>query len=183
MKKLKVDWIMLEAAFDDASMEHSHYLDLQTGEVLFISDDERRYLEQSYEAGEFDDAADLGESEPEPEPDNRSAPDWEDEGRRQARRIAEDTTDRYVAIPPADSREGYRDMEDFIDTLSDERLQELLSVAIQGSGAFRRFKDVLARYPVERERYFKFKDQRVRERMMEWLNSLDIEPIEGPRRS
>lgn len=38
-----------------------------------------------------------------------------------------------------DSRDGYRDMVDFIDTLPDQRLGDRLSDAIQGRGAFRRF--------------------------------------------
>jgi hypothetical protein len=41
---------------------------------------------------------------------------------------------RYVEIPRADSHEAYRDMEDFIAAIGDERLQELLDVAIQGRG-------------------------------------------------
>lgn len=51
-------------------------------------------------------------------------------------------------------------MEDFIATMEDEHLAELLEVAIQGKGAFRRFKDVLARYSEEREVWFRFKDER-----------------------
>jgi hypothetical protein len=41
---------------------------------------------------------------------------------------------RYVEVPRADSHEAYRDMEDFIAAIGDERLQELLDVAIQGRG-------------------------------------------------
>jgi hypothetical protein len=41
MKKLKVDWIELEVAFEDNSWEHSHFLDLETGEVLLVSDEDR----------------------------------------------------------------------------------------------------------------------------------------------
>jgi hypothetical protein len=94
-----------------------------------------------------------------------------------AQRAAEvrENPDRYEVIPRADSREGYRDMQVFIDSVSDERIAELLDVAIQGSGAFRRFKDVLARFPAERERYFQFRDDRVRARIRDWLHSLDID--------
>ena len=74
-------------------------------------------------------------------------------------RIEEDS-ERYERIPKAESHEGYRDMENFIATVDNERLAELLEVAINGKGAFRRFKDVLLNYPEERERWFKFKDER-----------------------
>ena len=45
-----------------------------------------------------------------------------------------------------------------------------------GRGAFRHFKDVLLDYPDERERWFKFKNARVRERILEWLESEGVEP-------
>jgi hypothetical protein len=49
-------------------------------------------------------------------------------------------------IPKQDSRDGYQDMQEYIWSLEDEHLRELLEVAIQGSGAFRRFKDVLSKW-------------------------------------
>ena len=50
----------------------------------------------------------------------------------------------------------------------------LLEVAINGKGAFRRFKDVLLNYPEERERWFKFRDDRMEKRAVEWLESIDV---------
>lgn len=70
-------------------------------------------------------------------------------------------------------------MEDFIATVEGERLAELLEVAIKGKGAFRRFKDVLLNYPEERERWFEFKDDRMRERALEWLDDIDVSSSEG----
>ena len=68
----------------------------------------------------------------------------------------------------------YEDMEDFIANVEDEHLAELLEVAINGKGAFRQFKDVLLNYPEEEERWFKFKDDRMRERALEWLEDIDV---------
>ena len=86
----------------------------------------------------------------------------------------EEEFDRYEPIPMAESHEGYRDMQDFITTVEDEHLVELLEVAINGKGAFRRFKDVLFNYPEERERWFKFRDDRMEKRAVEWLESIDV---------
>ena len=85
---------------------------------------------------------------------------------------------RYLQVPRADSSEGYDDMQDFIDTLSDEHLQESLNVAIQGRGALRRFKDVLARHPAEQQRWFDFQAARLDARAREWLaeEGLSSEP-------
>jgi hypothetical protein len=86
--------------------------------------------------------------------------------------------DRYERIPKAEPHEGYEDMEDFIATVEDEHLAELLEVSVDGKGAFRRFKDVLTRYPEERERWFRFKDERMEQRASEWLDDVGISPIE-----
>jgi hypothetical protein len=62
--------------------------------------------------------------------------------------------------------------------VEDEHLSELLEVAINGKGAFRRFKDVLLNYPEERERWFQFKDDRMKERALEWLDDIDVTLVE-----
>src|SRR5215216_3172459 len=85
----------------------------------------------------------------------------QEEAGRQLAEIDEAQPGRYLQVPRADSREGYDDMQDFIATVSDGHLQELLGVAIEGRGAFRRFKDVLARHPAEQERWFDFQAARL----------------------
>ncbi len=85
---------------------------------------------------------------------------------------------RFVELPEADARASYRDMEAFIDTVADRRLQYHLWNAINGRGAFRRFKDVLLEHPEERERWFAFKSERMHQRILKWLESEEIEPSE-----
>jgi len=100
----------------------------------------------------------------------------DEETQRQLTEIDEAEPGHYLQVPQADSREGYDDMQDFIDTVSDEHLQELLNVAIQGRGAFRRFKDVLAGHPAERQRWFDFQVARLDARAREWLAEEGCEP-------
>jgi hypothetical protein len=69
-------------------------------------------------------------------------------------------------------------MQAFIATVEDEHLTELFEVAINVKGAFRRFKDVLLNYPKEKERWFEFKDDRMEERALEWLESINVSLIE-----
>jgi len=106
--------------------------------------------------------------------------DWmdEEEGEKLRDRI-DSNPDRYEQIPKVESYEAYQDMEDFIATVEDAHLAELLGVAINGRGAFRRFKDVLLRYPKERERWLRFKDERMKQRALEWLSEIGISPVEG----
>jgi len=80
-----------------------------------------------------------------------------------------DDTDRWLWVRNLGSRSGYRDMEEFIDTVGDPGRADRLAIAIEGRGAFRRFKDVLARWPGELDRYFAFSNERHRGRARAWL--------------
>jgi predicted nucleotidyltransferase len=72
-------------------------------------------------------------------------------------------------IEPLASHDAYGDMQDFIDRVHDHRARELLDRAIQGRGAFRRFKDTLLDFPELREAWFRFHDVRMERRAIEWL--------------
>jgi len=74
------------------------------------------------------------------------------------------------------SRDGYRDMEDFIETIPQAERRDMLEVAIAGRGAFRRFKDVLDRWPDEIERWLVFSDERRMGRAREWLAAHGYRP-------
>ena len=56
-----------------------------------------------------------------------------------------DDADKWLWVHCEGSRDGYRDMERFIGTVRDPGRADRLEIAISGRGAFRRFKDVLAR--------------------------------------
>lgn len=138
MKKLKIDLQDLMMAFEHHSFEISHFLDLETGEILLVSEDETEKERQKiYEKID-------GES------------------------------DRFAHIEPLSSHEGYRIMEDFINTVTDPQLQHDLSTAIRGKGAFRRFKDALYAYPGEQKRYFAFYEEKLKEEITAWLEGLGI---------
>lgn len=72
-------------------------------------------------------------------------------------------------IDPVPSGEAYRDMQDFVARVPDRRAADLLGRAIEGRGAFRRFKDTLFEFPELRDTWFKFHDVRMRRRAIEWL--------------
>ena len=89
---------------------------------------------------------------------------------------------RWLWIYPEGSAEGYRDMEAFIARVSDNQRAELFSVAISGKGAFRRFRDVLERWPDEEGRWYSFSEERRRARARSWLRSVEVLSIPGTRR-
>jgi hypothetical protein len=67
-----------------------------------------------------------------------------------------DDPDKWLWVHCEGSRDGYRDMELFIGTVGDSGRADRLEIAISGRGAFRRFKDVLARWPGELDRCMRF---------------------------
>ncbi|WP_042205593.1 UPF0158 family protein, partial [Paenibacillus durus] len=89
----------------------------------------------------------------------------------------------WFRLPERFSSDGYRDMEDFVDIVSDERLRERLITSLRGGrGVFRRFKDTLGSNPEELERYYQFVDERNRERVLKWMEAefdMEIEIIGG----
>jgi len=93
-------------------------------------------------------------------------------------RIAADPN--YLRIEPVSSREQYRWMERYIPMVEDPTLQSRLTRAIDGKGAFRRFKDVLMSYGPERERWFAFRSERLRIFMEAWLNAHALNPVKRP---
>ena len=90
-------------------------------------------------------------------------------------RIASDTN--YLRIEPVSSREQYRWMERYIPMVTEAELRDRLSHAIDGKGAFRRFKDVLMSFGPERERWFSFRSERLRIFMEAWLNAHALNPV------
>src|SRR3990170_8305526 len=53
-------------------------------------------------------------------------------------KVEEGLGERYITIPNAESYEGYKDMENFIETVKEVKLKEKLYNAITRKGAFRR---------------------------------------------
>ncbi len=84
---------------------------------------------------------------------------------------------QYLRVEPVSSREQYRWMERFIATVEEGELRDKLVAAIDGKGAFRRFKDVLMSFPVDRERWFAFRSERLRACMETWLATHGLEAI------
>lgn len=93
---------------------------------------------------------------------------------------AEDTlrhmenSSEFVYIEPISSREQYRWMEEYIEATPESPLKDKLNIAVDGKGAFRRFKDVLVGYPEDRERWFVQRSQKLRVHITEWLKVKNI---------
>jgi hypothetical protein len=89
---------------------------------------------------------------------------------------------QLIPIEPLGSSVEYGWMVEFAASVADARLRDRLEVALAGRGAFRRFKNTLLDDLVERERWFAFRDARLREAAREWLAEHGIEPTASPPR-
>src|SRR5579872_2887506 len=87
---------------------------------------------------------------------------------------------RFLRVDPASSREQYRWMERFVASVSEPALRERLLIAIDGKGAFRRFKDVLLAFPAERERWFSYRSELLHFHIQTWLDHMKIEVANPP---
>lgn len=157
MKKLKVDLEEIgEHMQNQNRYDMNFYLDKESGKVIIIDVNILRGLED-------------GET-------MEDLPDWQREQVKIAEEILWSSSDSYIRIPEKPSYEGYDLMVEFAEGVEDESLREKLAIALDGKGAFRRFKNVLVSYPKYREEWFEFKQRRMNEEVTERLNSIGIEP-------
>jgi hypothetical protein len=83
---------------------------------------------------------------------------------------------RFVRIPERSSAMAFESMAEFADSVEDLILKERLGSALDGKGAFRKFKDALMDYPKERKRWHGYNAKAMKNEIIEWLASMGIEP-------
>ena len=92
--------------------------------------------------------------------------------------------DRYISLPDWDTNDGFRLMEKFTVQLKNPVIRHELSAALNGKrGVFRSFKNVIEQHPEAEKMWYNFKDQKMKEEVIDWYNSLreewGLEPIGG----
>lgn len=159
MKKLKVDLDEIAFTMETSDeFESITLFDTETGEIVSIPNE----LMSAVESDDEEALQDL--------------PDWEKDLIGTAESIVNNEGGRYADIPRKPSYEAYNLMVEFTSSVTNKNLKEKLDIALDSKGAFRRFKNVIADYPDEEKRWFAFKDKKLREEVVEWLNDLGIEP-------
>ena len=81
--------------------------------------------------------------------------------------------DCWIPAPRYDEIDAYSIMVRFTDSLKNKRAKELLSVALKGRGAFRRFKDTLHHLDLTDE-WYAFQNEAYIEIAREWCEENDI---------
>lgn len=140
----------------DALMnEMTAYINRKTGEITSVSSDD----------------ASLVEEEDEEDEEVEDLPPWQAEMLPKLRDIlfGED----WVALPTKFDVHEWEIMRKFADSVEDERLANRLQHAIHGKGAFRMFRAAVEDAG-QREEWFQFKHQALREIAREALDELGI---------
>ncbi len=139
MKRVKIKRIAdtLDCLMD----EWNYYLNKKTGEIVEIQTEYMRVAEESEEDEDFS-----------------SYLDWEQDCIREAIMLLENWSD-YIPLLDKYEVHEYSIMESFCYSLNDEKLRARLCNAISGRGAFRRFKDAIIQYNIDKDWYdFKFEE-------------------------
>ena len=87
-----------------------------------------------------------------------------------------DDDERWLCVVSEGSRAGYRDMELFVAGVAEPDLAERLARAVEGRGAFRRFRDELTRWPDLQDRWYVYSAERRRGRARAWLSAEGFTP-------
>lgn len=138
---MKVKLGVILDAIEMADDNYTYFLDLETGESVFLADELVTGL------------------------DNEGL---EDE--------IEENLERYLRLPTKFEIHEYHIMEEFIWTLKGDRADKL-EHAIQGRGAFRRFKDMVDRMGISQQ-WYDFQAEYYRKLAIEWCQEHGLEYIE-----
>ena len=86
-------------------------------------------------------------------------------------------TGDIIALPGRYEINEYKMINEFINTVKDEKIQNQLLIVIHGNGAFRRFKDTCINFGIIND-WYKFRDNAYYELAKEWCLWNNIEYID-----
>ncbi len=168
---MKINYDHIQRAMEDVRRDRfDYYLDLETGRVKEISVETlnraNRLLYLSTEDEYEPDVVFDSEVNLDAEVDDKTLETVEE-----ALTVLLNES-RFVRIPERDSADAFNTMRDFAETVKDEGLRKSLLSALDGKGAFRRFKDALLADKKERKRWHGFNALHMKRVIKRWLEDI-----------
>jgi hypothetical protein len=154
IKEVKIKFKIVKIA-DELQMqfdESSAYLNTVDGEVYIISDQELSAAEECDPIDDF--------------------PDWQQQNIRIAQEII--SADNYIKLPSKYDVHEYAIMEEFCNSAVDSKISDAMQIAIQGKGAFGRFKDACHRFGII-DQWYSFKTEALKEIAIAWCKDNNLE--------
>jgi hypothetical protein len=140
----------LQMMFD----EWRSYLNLETGEVEEVSTEMLSMAEETDE-------------DEEPELSDEDQDEFE-----LATKIVS-TPDSFLALPDKDDIHEWSIMEKFAESVKSGKIREELLRALHGKGAYRRFKDAVARHDIQSD-WYEFRDEALKQIAIEWCEDNNV---------
>ncbi len=150
--EVKIDDIL--EALETSTDEVKFYLDKATGKVQMVTSEETVVAEDDNPLKDY--------------------PEWQREMVEVARRLAQGCDKDLIALPTKWDLNDYEIVRAFCESVSDETVRDALCIAIQGSGAFSRFKDAIHRFDVADD-WYAYRRRRLKDIAIEWCRANDIE--------
>jgi hypothetical protein len=158
-RRLPVDVTAVARAMADGDRSQKEYLlDTHTGELLALP---RAALDAALEGAASDTLA----------PELRAF-------LTRAKAVARARPGHYVIVPQRPPPDVFDVMQRFVASVTDAELRRNLQRALGGHAPFRRFKEVLSDDVPEEERWESYGDTVRQIEAREWLDGLDLEPID-----
>lgn len=140
----------------DFGGEESGYLHKKTGQIVMMNDDDLRAAEDN------ESLEDL--------------PDWQQEAIQEALAFINNKKD-YLPLPTRQEINEYKIMKEFCLSVPNEQISSVLLRAIQGSGAFWRFKDFASQEGIIDE-WYRYRDRALKEFAMQWCKDNQVDYID-----
>lgn len=131
------------------------YLEHATGFIVNISEEELRVAEEDEDADE-------------------DFPDWQEDNIEIAKKILDDSNTEYLQLPTQWDIHEYDIMESFVRTIADVTIFDTLYDAIKGKRAFRRFKDAVYEYGMEKH-WFAYRDNAYKDIAISWCQDNHVD--------
>ena len=148
---IKLDDVIegMEFDFDDIH----YYYHVAGDAIVMLSDEDMSYAED--------------------ERDSDDAPEWQRGNIILAYELCENPCGAFISLPCKYDVDEYGMMENFISTLKEEELREILWTAINGRGAFRRFKDAV-HYNGIQDEWYTYRNEQYKKIAAEWCEGNNI---------
>ena len=135
---------------DGASEESEAFVDLESGEIIHITEDDRRELDAD---------------------DWASVPEWQREHLATIRELL--GTERLAKLPGSYDIHEWSIMERFCGTVANQIARQQLFDSIHGTGAFRMFHNTLEQFRLKEE-WYAYRQSALEEIAREWLDENGI---------
>lgn len=152
--KVKLSDIIDDMEFQ--SDEHTSLLNIKTGKVIFM---DNTFLRKAEDEESFD-----------------HMNEWMQEEMKVAYDIVEHD-DNYRELPTSFDINEYQMMEDFCFTVKNEKMRNRLLRAINGRGAFRRFKDTAIELNIIDD-WYDYRDEEYKQIAIDYCKDLGLEYVE-----